>query len=192
MKEEPNEGQPLLGAAAARELAADEVSRLYRDRHLGDLTRVASLLGAALDVIDSDGAWLVLRDGSRVLDCHASYGAVAFGHHHPALVEAARESLARMATGLPGLLPSPRVAVLCHDLVAIAPEGLTRALLYNSGAETIEGDRPRDPRPGQARSLRRIRGRLPRQDGCGANARWHRQRAQRFPRLGERRDAALW
>ncbi len=89
--------RPLLGARGSRELTTAEVSDLYRDFHLGGLTRVASLLGAALDVAESDGAWLILRDGSRVLDCHASYGAVAFGHRHPALVEAARASLAQMS-----------------------------------------------------------------------------------------------
>jgi putrescine aminotransferase len=103
------------------------------------LIRVASILGATLDVVGSDGAWLVLRDGARVLDCHASYGGVSFGHRHPALVEAARESLTRMTTGLPGLLASKSVAALCHDLVAIAPSGIERAILYNTGAETIEG-----------------------------------------------------
>lgn len=129
----------MVGARGARDLAAREVLDLYGDAHLGGLTRVASLLGAALDVAESDGAWLILRDGSRVLDCHASYGAVAFGHRHPQLLEAAHASLDQMATGLPGLLPSASVAALCRDLVAIAPEGITRAILYNTGAETIEG-----------------------------------------------------
>jgi acetylornithine/succinyldiaminopimelate/putrescine aminotransferase len=129
----------LLGARASRKLSASEVSDLYSERHLAGLTRVASILGANLDVVGSDGAWLILRDGSRVLDCHASYGGVAFGHRHPALLEAARESLAEMTTGLPGLLASPVVAALCHDLVAIAPAGMERALLYSTGAETIEG-----------------------------------------------------
>ncbi len=129
----------MLGADGARKLSAAEVDELYRDRHLAGLTRVASLLGASLDVTGSDGAWLVLADGTRVLDCHASYGAVAFGHRHPTLVEAAREALSRMATGLPGLLPSRVVAALCHDLVEIAPEGIGKAILYNSGAEAIEG-----------------------------------------------------
>ncbi len=129
----------LLGAGGARKLAGKEVEDLYRESHLAGLTRVASLLGASLDVVGSDGAWLVLADGGRVLDCHASYGAVAFGHRHPALLEAARESLDQMATGLPGLLPSRVVAALCHDLVRIAPPGIGKAILYNSGAETIEG-----------------------------------------------------
>lgn len=129
----------LLGARASRKLPASRISELYSECHLGGLTRVASILGATLDVVGSDGAWLILRDGRRVLDCHASYGGVAFGHRHPALLEAARDSLAEMTTGLPGLLASPVVAALCHDLVAIAPEGMERAILYNTGAEAIEG-----------------------------------------------------
>ena len=142
---EPEPGAPrgngasLQGAGGARVLSASQVSDLYLERHLGGLTRVASLLGATLDVVATDGAWLVLRDGSRVLDCHASYGAVSFGHRHPALLEAARASLEQMTTGLPGILPSAGVAALCRDLVQIAPEGIGRAILYNTGAETIEG-----------------------------------------------------
>jgi putrescine aminotransferase len=129
----------LIGAREGRNLTASEVTKLYSERHLGGLTRVAAILGANLDVVGSDGAWLILRDGSRVLDCHASYGGVSFGHRNESLVAAARDSLSEMTTGLPGILASTSVATLCHNLVEIAPAGMGRAILYNTGAETIEG-----------------------------------------------------
>jgi putrescine aminotransferase len=129
----------LLGNAGARALSSAEIAELYREHHLGGLTRVASLLGANLEVVDAEGAWLKLADGSQVLDCQASNGAVAFGHRNPALLAAARAALDTMAAGLPSLLPSRGVAALCHDLVSIAPTGMSHVVLYNSGAESIEG-----------------------------------------------------
>ena len=129
----------LLGSAGAQALDMSGVAERYRERHLGGLTRVASLLGVNLDVADADGGWLTLGDGSRVLDCQASNGAVAVGHMHPAVVRAARAALDSKGLGFPGLLPSRDVAALCQDLISIAPPGMTRAILYNTGAETIEG-----------------------------------------------------
>jgi putrescine aminotransferase len=135
----PGLSSGLLGCEGARALDVAETAELYDERHLGGLMRVTALLGADVDVVDGDGAWLVLADGSRLLDCHASNGAVAFGHKHPSLLQAAHSALEKMSVGLPGLLPSRGVAAVCHDLVSIAPAGLSRAILYNSGAESVEG-----------------------------------------------------
>ncbi len=128
-----------LGWPPAGDLAEGRVADLYSDHHLGGLTRVASLLGANVEVIGVDGPWLLRTDGSRLLDCNASNGAIAFGHDHPSIRAAAHQAVDESSLGFPGLLPSPGVATLCHDLVAIAPPGLQRAVLYNTGAEAIEG-----------------------------------------------------
>jgi len=129
----------LLGFEGAAALDAAGVADLYQAHHFGGLARVAALLGMDVDVVGGEGPWLKLADGSRLLDCHASNGAVPFGHNHPAILRAAARALESGNVGLPGPVPSRLVAAFCHDLVAIAPEGLSRAMLYNSGAEAIEG-----------------------------------------------------
>jgi putrescine aminotransferase len=129
----------LLGFDDATKLDASAIAETYRDHHFGGLNRVAALLGANLDVVAAQGPWLHVSDGSRLFDAHLSNGAVAFGHNHPLLLEAARKALAYGGVGLPGAVPSRVVAGFCRDLVAAAPAGMSRAILYNSGAEAIEG-----------------------------------------------------
>jgi putrescine aminotransferase len=129
----------LLGRSGAAGLSFDAIDSHCRAHHVGGLASVAALLGCDLDVAKASGSWLTLADGRQVLDAHASYGAMALGHNHPALVQAARETLSGLDSGLPGPVPSRWVAALAHDLTAIAPEGLTRAVFYSSGSECIEG-----------------------------------------------------
>ncbi len=129
----------LLGARGASGLAPEEVVDRYRAHHVGGLASVASLLGCDLDVRAAQGAWLTTADGRRVLDAHASYGAVAFGHNHPRLLEAARRALTDPDLGLQGPVPSRWIAALAHDLTAIAPPGLERAVFYSTGTEAVEG-----------------------------------------------------
>ncbi len=140
MTQDPTDGAPeLLGFDDATRLSADAVAEVYRDHHFGGLNRVAALLGANIDVASAKGPWLSLSDGSRIFDAHLSNGAVAFGHNHPRMLEAARNALDYGGVGLPGPVPSRVVAGFCRDLTRIAPEGMSRAILYNSGAEAIEG-----------------------------------------------------
>jgi putrescine aminotransferase len=137
--EHARSGGGLLGFDGATRLDAAAIAETYRDHHFGGLNRVAALLGANLDVVAAHGPWLELSDGSRLFDAHQSNGAVAFGHNHPGMIEAAKNALSYGGVGLPGPVPSRVVAGFCRDLVAIAPNGMSRAILYNSGAEAIEG-----------------------------------------------------
>ena len=137
--EKRGDGERFLGLEGARALPAAAVADAYRDHHFGGLNRVAALLGSNLDVVGAQGPWLEISDGSRVFDAHLSNGAVAFGHNHPGILRAAREALEWGGVGLPGAVPSRLVAGFCRDLARIAPPGMQRVILYNSGAEAIEG-----------------------------------------------------
>ena len=92
----PHASTPARAGLVARE-DHDAVDEAALEFDLSDDIEPPSGLGPP-EISAAPGPDDVLADGTRVLDCHASYGAVAFGHRHPALVEAARRALsARMS-----------------------------------------------------------------------------------------------
>ena len=97
------------------------------------------------DVYPKRDVVLVRGQGARVwddagreyIDCAAGHGVASLGHCHPKVAEAVAEQAQRLLT-CPGIFYNDVKARLLERLVGIAPGGLTRAYLCNSGAETIE------------------------------------------------------
>ena len=97
------------------------------------------------DVYPKRDVVLVRGQGARVwddagreyIDCAAGHGVASLGHCHPKVAEAVAEQARRLLT-CPGIFYNDVKARLLERLVGIAPGGLTRAYLCNSGAETIE------------------------------------------------------
>ena len=97
------------------------------------------------DVYPKRDVVLVRGEGARVwddagreyIDCVAGHGVANLGHCHPKVVEAVAEQAQRLMI-CSGVFYSDVKARLLERLVGIAPGGLTRAYLCNSGAETIE------------------------------------------------------
>ena len=97
------------------------------------------------DVYPKRDVVLVRGEGARVwddagreyIDCVAGHGVANLGHCHPKVVEAVAEQARRLMI-CSGVFYSDVKARLLERLVGIAPGGLTRAYLCNSGAETIE------------------------------------------------------
>ncbi|HJR98477.1 MAG TPA: glutamate-1-semialdehyde 2,1-aminomutase [Actinomycetota bacterium] len=78
-----------------------------------------------------EGAYLVDVDGHRSVDLVQSWGALLFGHAHPAIVEAAT---AAAAEGTSFGAPTQGEVELAERIVAAVP-GIDRARLVNSGTE---------------------------------------------------------
>ena len=97
------------------------------------------------DVYPKRDVVLVRGEGARVwddagreyIDCVAGHGVANLGHCHPKVVEAVAEQAQRLMI-CSGVFYNDVKARLLERLVGIAPGGLTRAYLCNSGAETIE------------------------------------------------------
>ncbi|MDP9355459.1 MAG: aspartate aminotransferase family protein [Chloroflexota bacterium] len=83
------------------------------------------------------GAYLFDADGRRYLDAMSNYGVAVLGHADPVYAAALADQLATLATGHQSFGNDARAALLLA-LREIAPAGLTRAFLSNSGAEAIE------------------------------------------------------
>ena len=75
--------------------------------------------------------------GRRYIDCVAGIGVASVGHANPAVAEALAEQ-ARTLVTCPGIFYNDVRARLLEKLASVAPGGLTRGFLCNSGAEAVE------------------------------------------------------
>ena len=90
-----------------------------------------------LTLVRGSGAEVWDDRGRRYLDCVGGIGVASVGHANPAVARAVAEQ-ARVLLTCPGIFYNDRRAELLEKLVSIAPPGLTRAFLCNSGAEAVE------------------------------------------------------
>ncbi|MDF3037607.1 MAG: acetylornithine and succinylornithine aminotransferase, partial [Thermomicrobiales bacterium] len=88
-------------------------------------------------LVRGEGAYLFDSDGRRYLDAMSNYGVAILGHADPEYAAAMADQLRTLATGHQSFYNDVR-AELLGEVAAIAPEGLTRSFLSNSGAEAIE------------------------------------------------------
>src|SRR3954471_10704089 len=90
-------------------------------------------------VIESaEGTELIDVDGNRYLDGVSSLWCNVHGHGHPAIDEAVREQLDRVAHSTMLGLSHPGAAELAGRLVEIAPAGLSRVFYSDSGSTAAE------------------------------------------------------
>jgi adenosylmethionine-8-amino-7-oxononanoate aminotransferase len=91
-----------------------------------------------LVIAAGDGNFLIDADGNRYLDGVSSLWANVHGHRHPRLDQALQDQLARIAhSTFLGLTHEPGIQ-LAADLVAVAPDGLTRVFYSDSGSTAVE------------------------------------------------------
>ena len=89
-------------------------------------------------VESAEGVRLRLADGREVVDGMSSWWAAIHGYGQPAIVEAIREQAGRMAHVMFGGLTHEPAVALCEKLVALAPPGLSRVFLSDSGSVAME------------------------------------------------------
>lgn len=119
-------------------LPADaDVKAWYQQNVNAGLFSLLSFMGLDTAEVQAEG-WLVRTgDGREFIDLVGGYGSYNFGHRHPRIVAAVQEQLARMALSSK-LLLNPVLAGLAHDLAEIAPAGLSKTFVSNSGTEAVE------------------------------------------------------
>ncbi|MBA3867330.1 MAG: adenosylmethionine--8-amino-7-oxononanoate transaminase [Solirubrobacterales bacterium] len=86
----------------------------------------------------AEGAHLIDVEGRRYIDGHSSLWCNVHGHRHPAIDQALREQIDRMAHSTMLGLSHPGAAELAARLVAIAPPGLSRVFYSDSGSTAVE------------------------------------------------------
>ena len=89
--------------------------------------------------VRGSGVWLEDASGTRYLDAMSGGSmAATLGYGRTDLLEAAREQAARLSFVHNERLTSPAQERLARELVAVAPEGFTRAYFVTGGAEANE------------------------------------------------------
>jgi len=91
----------------------------------------------ALVAVRGQGSCLYDENGREYLDFAAGIAVASLGHCHPRLVEAIQQQAATLIT-CPNIMYNDRRSQLLQKLVEVSPQGLNRAFLCNSGAESIE------------------------------------------------------
>jgi len=105
-----------------------------------DLSVLSPVWTHTLDAVavSGAGARLTTSDGRTYLDFTSGIGVNSTGHCHPVVVEAVREQAGRLFFSQINCLYNDRLVELSHLLKEVAPAGLDRVFLSNSGAEAVE------------------------------------------------------
>ncbi|MGH0033058.1 MAG: adenosylmethionine--8-amino-7-oxononanoate transaminase [Myxococcota bacterium] len=89
-------------------------------------------------VESAEGVRLRLVDGRELVDGMSSWWAVIHGYRHPAIEAALRDQLARLPHVMFGGLTHEPAVALCERLLELAPPGLSRVFLSDSGSVSVE------------------------------------------------------
>ncbi len=92
----------------------------------------------SLPVVSAQGVRLRLTDGRELIDGMASWWCAIHGYRHPALDEAVREQLGRMAHVMFGGLTHEPAVRLSERLLGMAPDGLEAIFFADSGSVSVE------------------------------------------------------
>ena len=94
---------------------------------------------AKRDLVITRGKGATVWDinGNEYLDCTSSYGVSVVGHCHPKVVEAIQKQSEKLIACHASFYNDTRSELL-KKIIAIAPKGLDRVFLSNSGAESVE------------------------------------------------------
>ena len=76
-------------------------------------------------------------NGNEYIDCTGSYGVAVVGHCHPKVVEAVQKQVETLIACHASFYNDTRSKLL-QKLIALAPKGMDRVFLSNSGAESVE------------------------------------------------------
>ncbi|MCR4407000.1 MAG: aspartate aminotransferase family protein [Anaerolineae bacterium] len=90
-----------------------------------------------LVLVRGEGARLWDEAGRKYIDCTSGHGVANVGYANPAVIKAVTEQVQRLVVCSNNFYNDQRARLL-KQLTDIAPPGLTRAFLCNSGTEAVE------------------------------------------------------
>jgi acetylornithine/succinyldiaminopimelate/putrescine aminotransferase len=106
-------------------------------REIEDRCQVPTYAKLPMAIVAGEGVHVVDADGRRYLDLYGGHAVALAGHCHPRVVEAIRAQAGRLLF-YSNVAYSDVRALAVECLTGLAPEGLRRVFLCNSGAEANE------------------------------------------------------
>lgn len=88
-------------------------------------------------LVRGEGNYLFDSMGNRYLDAMSNYGVASLGHAHPEFTAAMVDQLGKLTTTHQSFYNDAR-SMFLDEIASIAPEGVGRSFLGNSGTEAIE------------------------------------------------------
>jgi putrescine aminotransferase len=130
----------LISLDECERLTVREVHDLYRRHVNASQVSLMTSFGFGRELVDhAQGAYLVQKDGRRILDLTGGVGVLSHGHNHPRILAARARFAEHNRMEVHKTYFSPYVAALGHNLAQVLPGDLTMSFLPNSGAEAVEG-----------------------------------------------------
>ena len=88
--------------------------------------------------VGGEGCYIVDSDGKRYLDGSGGAAVSCLGHSHPAVIEAIRAQVDRLAFAHTGFFTSEPAEALASLLVTHAPDGIEHVYFVSGGSEAVE------------------------------------------------------
>lgn len=102
-----------------------------------DATQIPLYAKRDIALVRGEGNYLFDSTGKQYLDAMSNYGVASLGHAHPAFTAALVDQLAKLTTTHQSFYNDAR-SMFLDEIARIAPEGVGRSFLSNSGTEAIE------------------------------------------------------
>ena len=88
--------------------------------------------------VGGDGCYIIDADGKRYLDGSGGAAVSCLGHSHPAVIDAIKTQVDRLAFAHTGFFTSEPAEALASLLVAHAPNGIEHVYFVSGGSEAVE------------------------------------------------------
>jgi adenosylmethionine-8-amino-7-oxononanoate aminotransferase len=95
-------------------------------------------LGGGLPVARTEGSYLVLPDGRRILDAAGGAVVASIGHGRREVAEVAAEALARTSFVVPPFATEERVRLVERLVGSWLPRGISRCVFASGGSEAVD------------------------------------------------------
>jgi adenosylmethionine-8-amino-7-oxononanoate aminotransferase len=95
-------------------------------------------LGGGLPVARTEGSFLVLPDGRRILDAAGGAVVASIGHGRSEVAEVAAKTLAEVSFVVPPFATEQRVRLVERLRASWLPPGITRCVFASGGSEAID------------------------------------------------------
>lgn len=92
----------------------------------------------AYEIVKTEGVYLHLADGRKLIDGMASWWSAIHGYGHPELSQAAKQQIDTMSHVMFGGITHQPAVELCAKLVEITPAPLNKVFLSDSGSVSVE------------------------------------------------------